>query len=93
MSKEAGSSCGVAQRMHVDTCNLTMQELRQMALKRAELTAADVEQQIEDRAAARKAKDFAEADAVRARLAAKGILMMDTPQGTSWRPGVQELPS
>lgn len=70
-----------------------MQELRQMALKRAGLTEADVEQLIEDRATAREARDFAEADAIRARLLEKGILMMDTRGGTFWRPGVQELPS
>mmetsp|Transcript_14362 Transcript_14362/g.43369 ORF Transcript_14362/g.43369 Transcript_14362/m.43369 type:complete len:624 (-) Transcript_14362:2418-4289(-) len=71
----------------------SMEELRQMALKRAGLTEADVEQLIEDRATAREARDFAEADAIRARLLEKGILMMDTRGGTFWRPGVQELPS
>ncbi len=64
-----------------------------MALKRAELTGAEVERLIEERAAARRAKDFAEADAVRARLAAGGVLIMDTPDGTTWRPGVQEAAS
>jgi cysteinyl-tRNA synthetase len=34
-------------------------------------------------------KDFEEADAVRARLAEAGILIMDSPAGTTWRPGVR----
>lgn len=36
---------------------------------------------------ARAAKDFARSDAIRVDLAAKGVLLLDTPEGTSWRPG------
>jgi len=38
-----------------------------------------------------QAKDFEEADAVRARLDAVGIMIMDGPAGTTWRPGVQQI--
>ncbi len=38
------------------------------------------------RADARAAKDFASADAVRIKLASQGVAIMDTPQGTTWRP-------
>ena len=37
------------------------------------------------RAEAKKNRDFAEADRIRAELASQGILLEDTPAGTSWR--------
>ncbi|HEY1506653.1 MAG TPA: cysteine--tRNA ligase [Stellaceae bacterium] len=44
-----------------------------------------VEDQIAARNAARKAKNFAEADRIRTELALKGILLEDGPGGTTWR--------
>ncbi len=44
-----------------------------------------VEERIAARAGARKSKDFKAADAIRAELAAKGIDLEDTSQGTKWR--------
>lgn len=46
---------------------------------------AKVEALIEARQAARKAKNFAEADRVRDELKAMGIELMDTPQGVKWK--------
>jgi cysteinyl-tRNA synthetase len=37
------------------------------------------------RVAARKAKDFAEADRIRKELAAEGVEIMDGPEGSTWR--------
>ena len=46
--------------------------------------AAYVEGKIAERAAAKKAKDFATADAIRDELASKGIVIKDTREGTTW---------
>ena len=45
---------------------------------------SEVEQLIEQRTAARKAKDFKTADAIRDRLKEMGIILEDTPQGVKW---------
>jgi cysteinyl-tRNA synthetase len=44
-----------------------------------------IEQAIADRLAARAARDWARADAIRAELAAQGVLLEDGPHGTTWR--------
>jgi cysteinyl-tRNA synthetase len=43
-----------------------------------------IEEAIDARAAAKKAKNYAEADRIRAELLAKGIVLTDTAQGTTW---------
>jgi cysteinyl-tRNA synthetase len=47
--------------------------------------AAAIEQAIAERIAARKARDFARADAIRDELAAQGIQLEDGAGGTKWR--------
>lgn len=64
-----------------------LKELRALALVRLSMTEEQVQAAIAERAQARAAKDFALADQIRIRLADQGILIMDTPQGTTWRPG------
>ena len=53
--------------------------------KEEEMLAEDIEKMIEERQAARKAKDFAKADAIRDELLAKGIILEDTREGVKWK--------
>ena len=53
--------------------------------KKEELLDADIEKLIEERQAARKAKDFARADAIRDELLEKGIILKDTREGVQWK--------
>ncbi|MEO0959925.1 MAG: class I tRNA ligase family protein, partial [Pseudomonadota bacterium] len=47
-------------------------------------TASRIDTLLSERAAARKAKDFARADAIRDSLAAAGVEVKDTPEGATW---------
>lgn len=49
------------------------------------LAPEEIQRLIDERAGARKNRDYARADAIRRELAEKGILLEDTPQGTIWR--------
>ena len=52
--------------------------------KEEELLDADIEALIEERQAARKAKNFARADEIRNQLAEQGIILKDTREGVKW---------
>lgn len=49
------------------------------------LSPAEIEARIQARVDAKKAKNFAEADRLRAELLAAGIVLEDSAQGTTWR--------
>ena len=49
------------------------------------LSDAEVETLIAERTAAKKARDFARADAIRARLSGQGIILEDTKDGIRWK--------
>ena len=53
--------------------------------KKEEILDDQIEQLIEERQAARKAKDFARADAIRAQLLEMGIVLLDTREGVKWK--------
>jgi cysteinyl-tRNA synthetase len=58
---------------------------RERAVKERGIDVAKVEQLIQARNDARKAKNFAEADRVREELKGLGVEIMDTPGGTVWK--------
>jgi cysteinyl-tRNA synthetase len=60
-------------------------EVRAKRLPSMGLTEAQVTELLANRLAARAERDWARADSIRDELEAKGIVVMDTPQGTDWR--------
>ncbi len=55
------------------------------ALAALDISAEEIEAGIAERLQARKEKDFARADQIRDELAEKGIELLDSPQGTTWK--------
>ena len=53
--------------------------------KEEELLDEEIERMIEERQAARKAKDFKRADEIRDELLEKGIILKDTREGVQWK--------
>ena len=64
-------------------------EVKQKRLAAAGKSPDTVEALIAARAAARAAKDWAEADRLRAELDNEGIVVMDNPTGSTWRMRVE----
>ena len=61
------------------------QVLGLIAEKKEEMLDEEIEQLIQERQAARKARDFARADAIRNDLLSKGIILEDTREGVKWK--------
>ena len=62
-----------------------------IVLKKEEALDSEVEALIEERQAARKARDFAKADEIRDKLLAMGIELKDTREGVKWETSLKEL--
>jgi cysteinyl-tRNA synthetase len=62
-----------------------LQRNPEVFLQGEETQALDVEGLIQARITAKKAKDFAQADAIRKQLLEAGIVLEDSAQGTTWR--------
>ena len=85
---DATKLAAVADFDRVLSLNL-MEAAQKLRRKQAEEAAAsadpEVDALIEARTAAKKAKNFAEADRIRDQLKAMGVEIIDTPQGTKWK--------
>jgi cysteinyl-tRNA synthetase len=62
-----------------------LEQQKLAALAKLDITAERIEELIAARRQARQEKDFARADTIRDELDAKGIELLDSPQGTSWK--------
>ncbi len=63
---------------------LTAEEWEAATAPEVDVDEAEIERLIAERNAARAAKNWAEADRIRDALAARGIILKDGPQGTTW---------
>ena len=79
--ESTGAFAGAVLDIMVTLCDV----LGLVVLKKEEVLDKDVEELIQERQAARKAKDFAKADEIRSRLLEMGIELKDTREGVKWK--------
>lgn len=77
---ELGGVLNLLQADPAEMLRILRQERQDLAISPAE-----IEELIQRRSQARREKDWVAADAIRQQLAAKDIILEDTPQGTIWR--------
>jgi cysteinyl-tRNA synthetase len=78
--REIGTTLGLVQRQPA----AALAAVRAKAAARAGIDPREVEARIAERAEARKAKDFARGDVIRDELLARGVALLDGPDGTTW---------
>jgi cysteinyl-tRNA synthetase len=79
-AREIGTTLGIVQRRPVEA----LRAIREKAAARRGIDPVEVQARIAERAAARKAKDFTRGDAIRDDLLARGVAILDGPEGTAW---------
>jgi len=78
---EAAAILGILER----NPQTVLAEIRQRDVTRLGLDVEWIESRLLARTEARRDKDFATADTIRAELAGRNVDLMDSPQGTTWR--------
>jgi len=64
---------------------LGLEQVKKSETQVDESLVREIEGLIQERTAAKKAKDFAKADSIRSALKERGILLEDSPAGTTWK--------
>ena len=77
----SGAFAAAVRQEIVSLCDI----LGLIAERKEETLDEEIETMIAERQAARKARDFARADAIRDELLAKGIILEDTREGVKWK--------
>ena len=74
---------------HANALNETKKEetVEQTAIATADISAEEIEALIVERKEAKKAKNFARADEIRQYLLDKGVTLIDTREGTTYKIG------
>ncbi len=80
-ARQLGRTLGILQRLPAEA----LREIRDRAASRRGVDRALVAKKLAERTEARRAKDFARADAIRGELQAMGVAIMDGPEGTTWK--------
>ena len=75
----------IRDRLVLNTVTKLCDILGNITEKKKEILDSDIEALIEERQAARKAKNFARADEIRDQLSDMGIILEDTREGVKWK--------
>jgi cysteinyl-tRNA synthetase len=62
-----------------------LERVKRTGLKKLDISAEEIEALIQQRLQARADKDFTRSDEIRLELDKKGILLLDSREGTSWK--------
>lgn len=82
---EALASLGAVLGIGLEAPRAFIERVRDRKAEEAGVEREWVESRLRARHTARQEKDFAAADQVRAELSARGVEILDSPQGTTWR--------